>query len=342
MATKRIQIFKKGRHTTAAGKTLEFSDADLAAMASVYEPSCSKAPLVLGHPKTEDRAHGWADKLSVESGILVADVSQVTAEFTEAVKEGAYKHVSAAFYAPKSPSNPRPGNYYLRHIGALGATPPSVKGLAPVEFAEADDGSIEVTIEFSEAGDTAAGATDPVQSGGQVDSASAPSPAPESNGAGVDDPVAQKLAELAKREADLKAREAALATSEAAEKRAKAVEFSEGLAKAGKLLPRDKSEVTEVLLALDDASPVEFSEGAMTKKLQPAEWLRSFLGRLPVQVELKELSAPDGAEFAEGTSDEARALALAEQAKELVSKAKERGERLSLADATTKLRGTRR
>ncbi len=41
-----------------------------------------------------------------------------------------------------------PGVYYLRHVGFLGAQPPAIKGLAPVEFADDADA---VTIEFGEA-----------------------------------------------------------------------------------------------------------------------------------------------------------------------------------------------
>lgn len=31
--------------------------------------------------------------------------------------------------------NPKPDTYHLRHVGLLGAEPPAVKGLRPVEFA---------------------------------------------------------------------------------------------------------------------------------------------------------------------------------------------------------------
>ncbi|MFS2072756.1 hypothetical protein ACEN9D_28795 [Pseudomonas sp. CT11-2] len=41
-----------------------------------------------------------------------------------------------------------PGVYYLRHVGFLGAQPPAVKGLRPIELAEGEPG----VIEFSEDG----------------------------------------------------------------------------------------------------------------------------------------------------------------------------------------------
>ncbi|MFV2030801.1 2-oxoacid:acceptor oxidoreductase, partial [Neisseria sp. S1] len=61
------------------------------------------------------------------------------------VKAGRYKKVSASFYPPGSPSNPVPGKWYVRHVGFLGAHPPAVKGLAPINFADG-----EQFIEFSE------------------------------------------------------------------------------------------------------------------------------------------------------------------------------------------------
>ncbi len=50
------------------------------------------------------------------------------------VKAGRFKSRSASFYHPDNPNNPKPGVYYLRHVGFLGAQPPAVKGLKAVEF----------------------------------------------------------------------------------------------------------------------------------------------------------------------------------------------------------------
>ncbi|HHR5103159.1 TPA: peptidase, partial [Escherichia coli] len=40
-------------------------------------------------------------------------------------------------------SNPKPGVLYLRHVGFLGAQPPSVKGLKQVSFSEQEEGVVE-------------------------------------------------------------------------------------------------------------------------------------------------------------------------------------------------------
>lgn len=145
--SKPIHIFKPGTHTAMSGAKLEFTEADLQASARAYDPEIHEAPLVVGHPKADAPAYGWVGSLSYADIGLLAGPRQVDAEFAELVSAGRFKKVSASFYPPDTPANPVPGVYYLRHVGFLGAQPPSIKGLKQVEFA--DDADC-VTIEFSE------------------------------------------------------------------------------------------------------------------------------------------------------------------------------------------------
>lgn len=145
-----IHIFRPGRHTAMQGRTLEFSAADLAATAAAYDPALHEAPLVIGHPAANAPAFGWVAGLRADADGLFATPRQLEPAFAEEVRAGRYKKVSASFYAPDSPHNPKPGVFYLRHVGFLGAQPPAVKGLAPVQFAEGDDEAGCVTVEFAE------------------------------------------------------------------------------------------------------------------------------------------------------------------------------------------------
>lgn len=142
---KPIQIFKPGKHTAMSGQAFAFSESDLAATVAAYDPAKHEAPLVVGHPKHDDPAYGWVKSLAFADG-LEAEPHQVNPDFAEMVGSGAFKKISASFYAPDSPSNPVPGVYYLRHVGFLGAQPPAVKGLRAPEFADAEQG----VVEFSE------------------------------------------------------------------------------------------------------------------------------------------------------------------------------------------------
>ena len=136
---KPLHIFKPGQWTTTAGEKIEFSEADLQASARAYDPKKSKAPIVVGHPKTDDPAQGWAAGLTVGERGLYAVPEKVDPEFAEAVRAGRYGTVSSKFYRPDDANNPVPGVWYLRHIGFLGAQPPAVKGLDAPEFADGDD-----------------------------------------------------------------------------------------------------------------------------------------------------------------------------------------------------------
>lgn len=137
-----IEIFRAGTHTAMDGKTYTFTKADLEATAAAYDPAVFSAPCVVGHPKTDDPAYGWAQSMRVEGEVLVADVDQVDPAFAEMVNAGRYKKVSPWFYGPAAQANPVPGVYYPRHIGFLGAAAPGCQGLAPVAFAAGDDAEL--------------------------------------------------------------------------------------------------------------------------------------------------------------------------------------------------------
>jgi hypothetical protein len=134
-----IHFFRAGTHVASNGKTLAFSEKDLKSAAVAYDPRTHEAPLVVGHPKNDDPAFGWVERVIAKPDGLHAVPKQVNPEFAEQVRSGSYKKVSASFYLPNSANNPKPGTLYLKHIGFLGAQPPAVKGLSAIQFAEGED-----------------------------------------------------------------------------------------------------------------------------------------------------------------------------------------------------------
>jgi hypothetical protein len=144
---KQLHIFRAGIHQPMQGGALEFREADLAATAAAYDPAFGEAPIVVGHPKLDAPAYGWVRALRAEGGDLVAEPHQVEPAFAEMVQAGRFKKISASFYTPNHPSNPKPGAFYLKHVGFLGAAAPAVKGLRDVAFA-ADEADV-VTLEFA-------------------------------------------------------------------------------------------------------------------------------------------------------------------------------------------------
>jgi len=140
---KSLHIFKSGSHTAMNGVSFDFSESDLAATVDAYDPALHEAPMVIGHPKHDAPAAGWVKSLTATAQGLIAEPQQVNPAFAEQVAKGSYKKISASFYHPDAVNNPVPGVYYLRHVGFLGAQPPAVKGLRPIELADGDEGVVE-------------------------------------------------------------------------------------------------------------------------------------------------------------------------------------------------------
>jgi hypothetical protein len=143
IAMKPLHIFKPGSHTAMNGASFDFSESDLAATVSAYDPALHEAPMVIGHPKHDAPAAGWVKSLTATANGLIAEPQQVDPAFAELVDKGRFKKISASFYHPDAANNPVPGVYYLRHVGFLGAQPPAVKGLRPIELADGEEGVVE-------------------------------------------------------------------------------------------------------------------------------------------------------------------------------------------------------
>lgn len=325
--SKPIQIFKAGKHTAMSGIALSFSEIDLAATAKAYDPAKHEAPFVCGHPAHDAPAYGWVASLSFADGALEAQPTQVNADFAELVASGAFKKISASFYAPDSPSNPEPGVFYLRHVGLLGAMPPAVKGLRTPSFADSEQGVVEfgewddVTNAslwrrlrdwfISEKGLPVAdsiipdyqvasleqAAQDEVREAQQESQTNIfPSPAFSEKENQV---TPEQKAALEAENLQLKTR---LAESEARDKAGKLAaisaanaSFAEGLVADGKLLPVQKDVVIATLNQLSTPEQVvEFGEGDAKKPLVDA--LKSVLSTLPKVVNFGEYSAAINAE----------------------------------------------
>jgi len=138
-----IHIFRPGRHRATDGRRIEFSESDLDAIVAAYDPKLYRAPMVIGHPAMDAPAYGWVKRLHRVADGIEAEVERINPAFAESFQQGQYQHFSACFYAPGAPGNPAPNVYYPRHIGALGAHPPAVKGLRTVSFAEDEEGIVE-------------------------------------------------------------------------------------------------------------------------------------------------------------------------------------------------------
>lgn len=135
---KPFEIFRTGTHTSLNGQTKEFSEADLDTIASSYDPQQHEAPIVIGHPETNAPAYGWIEKIKRIGDRLIAFPKQVSNEFAELIKTGAFKKRSISITP----------DLQLNHVGFLGAAAPAVKGLKDVEFTENPDELEFASFEF--------------------------------------------------------------------------------------------------------------------------------------------------------------------------------------------------
>ena len=145
---KPFRIFRPGKHVASCGTVVEFTKEDLAKAVDGYAPSNYASPLVIGHPKVEDRAYGQVEKLSMDdAGDVWAHPAHVEPRFGDLVATKAFPNRSASWYMPDHPNNPTPGSLYLKHIGFLGAAAPALKGLGDIEFADPVLQAISFTAE---------------------------------------------------------------------------------------------------------------------------------------------------------------------------------------------------
>lgn len=267
---KQIEIFRAGRHTDTRGVAHQFTPADLQAIAAGYAPARHEAPLVVGHPHTDAPAWGWVKALRAVGDRLIAIPDQVQAAFAEAVQSGAYKKVSAAFYAPGDAHNPTPGQWHLRHVGFLGAQPPAVKGLAGPAFAEGDTPERDGVIAFAEP------APEP-------ESAPPASPTPQPKESNVNE-TPEDLAALRAQNESLQRELDALRQQQAraaqAARSAEHTAFAEALVTKASVPAAHAATLVAVLDAINPpGAPVMFGEGDAATPLHAQ--LREFLQALP-------------------------------------------------------------
>jgi len=303
-----IAIFKTGTHTDSSGNTKTWTEQDLDRIAA-YDSAKHEAPVVIGHPKDNAPAYGWAEALKRDGEFLYAKLKDLVPEFVDMVKKGMFKKRSISLYPDGT----------LRHIGFLGAMPPAIKGLPDVAFS--DEGSI--TIDFSAAenrkeehkmsfwerlkkkladsgisfSDLFGSETPPVlyteaDIQGKVDAAV--STALKAKETEFSEKVASLDEQRRKKDEDLKSREEALKAKETEGKKAAIASFAEDLKKKGILTPAMEKlgmGVTAFMQTIAEVgTTVEFGEGDSKGSQSPLEFMQAFLSALPPQITFREVA----------------------------------------------------
>ncbi|MEW6314137.1 MAG: peptidase [Pseudomonadota bacterium] len=364
---KRIEIFKRGKHTAMNGAVLDFSESDLQAMVAAYDPAIHEAPLVVGHPRHDAPRYGGVGAMSFADGMVAAELQDVVPEFAEWVRKKLFNKVSASLYTPGSPNNPKPGVYYLRHIGFLGAQPPAIKGLNQngISFSEEEEGIVEFAdwsdvqnaslwrrlrdffiaqfgLEKADSviPDYAVATLEEEARKEPADELASPAPAPAfgepdhtPKGDEMSAEEKARLAALEAENADLKKQHAEFAEAEAKRKRDAAhvdhLAFAEGLVKDGKLLPANQAVAVAALdLIAAQNAPLEFGEGDNKASLTVASF-QAVLTAFPKVVEFGEAAGNK-----KGTAPDADdATAIAAAALEFQESEAKAGRTINIAQA---------
>ncbi|MGZ8236340.1 MAG: hypothetical protein ACXWTY_00520 [Methylobacter sp.] len=128
-----IELFEAGARTDSAGRTATWTTDDLDQIIANHS-AATAAPIVIGHPKDDASsfAYGWTEQLKRSGTTLLGKFTQVDPGFEQLIKDGKLKNRSIRILKGAK-------GFKLGHVGWLGATPPAVDGLQPVQFASADE-----------------------------------------------------------------------------------------------------------------------------------------------------------------------------------------------------------
>lgn len=317
--TARIDVFRSGTFTPMQGAALDYSAADLKAVADNYDYDTAPAPIVVGHPTIDAPAYGWVKSFDYDATAdrLFANLIDINPEFAAEVKKGSYKKVSLSFFRPDNAANPVPDIWYPKHVGFLGGAAPAVTGLKNVQFAAETDDAV-FAADFGERGfeETASvlrlmrdffiekfglGEPDKALPAYRIEwlgemtidpprtSFAAPQPSPKPQETKVPKPddaaFAARDAKLAEREKRIADRERQLVHDDN-------VSFAENLAKEGKLLPVNKDKLVALLDALPENVSVSFA--ADEADVSIADGIRALLQEQPKVVSFSAVDLGSG------------------------------------------------
>ncbi len=321
-----IPIFKSGTQTDSSGATRDWTEADLDAIVNHYNAAdrSDDAPVVIGHPKTDDPAWGWVDKLKRVGTMLYATFKDVDEQFRDMVNKGRFKYRSIALYP----------DLKLRHVGFLGAAAPAVKGLGAASFSDAE--FAEISMEFDEPRLNVitrffSAMQDMMRDMPELfaEKKAEPDPDDEDDKTTDDTKIEEDdmsdekqftQAELDAKAADVKtefndklsakdqeiaALKAQLAEKEAAQRTADFTSFCDGLAPDGQTMtPKSRTTIMEFMESIATVGEFEFSEGDGKTKVTPVQQFQNLLKNGVEFMDMTEQATKDKVDSKTGTAGE--------------------------------------
>jgi len=309
-----IEVFRAGEHTDSKGRACSFTTADLDQMA--VNSQASKAPAVIGHPKDNAPAYGWAEFQRIGDS-LWAKFSDLNPAFEAGVRTGAYRNRSLAVVKDDKLG------WRVRHVGWLGAVPPAIDGLTPVSFNSAS----EDALEFSQ---TTKGAAMPLTQE-DLDKAVASARAEEQRKA--QEQIDKATAQANKLQADFSAQGQEVAELRAERVRERVKTQINGWKAKGLVTPAEESGLAEFMTTLEGSEQqFEFSKGDGTVKKTASQFFADFMAARPALVKLGVKTNDDGSG---GGGGELTAQQISDKALEYMKECSDKGVTVSLPEAVT-------
>jgi len=137
-----VEAFRPGNFTDFSGKEWSFSESDIQDIADGVQSQLQggyKPPLVAGHPKHDSPRVGSVVDSKVEDGVLKLKIDEVDPDFAEQVQKGGFKYLSSALHKSFKKG--------IRHLGALGAMAPAIKGMSELAFGEGMFAEVDKDVE---------------------------------------------------------------------------------------------------------------------------------------------------------------------------------------------------
>lgn len=267
-------IFKTGTHTDSNGNIKEWTTNDLDKICYQFKNVHRDVPICVGHPKTNSPAYGWIDEVKRVGDNLYCSFKGVQDEFKTAIKKGLFKNRSISFDKDLN----------IRHIAFLGAQAPAIKGLEEFCFEDFLTDKLN-TYEISDFEDTKE-----VNVGNQ------------------------ELNELLKAKDDeILALKKQIEASEKAQKTKEFEDFVQEAVKNGKILPKHKECVVNILSVCDGAEKFNFSD---REDVSAVEAVKDFISSLEAKC-FQDIALKESASEIQNFSD---AHSIAKKLEEIMQK----------------------
>lgn len=136
-----ITLLERGAYPLA-GQIVQMDADDFMRMADDYNKQKSRrdAPIVVGHPEGDAPIYGSVSHLQERDNKLIATFTISSESFRQLWKQGAYGRHEPEFYAPDNPKNPKPGSWFLKHVGFIGPVP-NMRGVLKGEASVISEGA---------------------------------------------------------------------------------------------------------------------------------------------------------------------------------------------------------